>query len=308
MPKRGPLLVGAFGITLLCASLLDVPVGSVIDPSSIEAVRFEDGRTGFAANPGRLARLLRSDGLEAPQASSLRLFEDRLALGPAHSLHADIQALGKGRYSHWGDAIYFSASDNSDPRTNGRAYRYEDRGRLPAAFLILGALCAGGSLVWAVRHRIAELLRRTALRARPLLRDPGARARAALASPYRRVASEVGSRAIALLLLLLGIALLFATLVGAPVRGTIDRSSITTMSFADGTTAFVARPSHAPEYIRSDHTGAPDASKLRLFENGRPLGPRTPKPRILNPQGRPFDLPKTGSITPKNPGSLYGEK
>jgi hypothetical protein len=27
-----------------------------------------------------------------------------------------------GRFSHWGDGLHFSASDNSDPRTNGRSY------------------------------------------------------------------------------------------------------------------------------------------------------------------------------------------
>ena len=31
---------------------------------------------------------------------------------------------GKGRYSHWGArSLWFSTSDNSDPRTNGREYK-----------------------------------------------------------------------------------------------------------------------------------------------------------------------------------------
>lgn len=55
-------------------------------------------------------------------ASALRLFEDGRELGPAHASHSDIRQLGAGRYSHWGNQLYFSTSDNSDPRTNGRRY------------------------------------------------------------------------------------------------------------------------------------------------------------------------------------------
>jgi len=56
--------------------------------------------------------------------SDLVLLEDGKTLGPAHSSHASIRTDGKGRYSHWGSrSLYFSASDNSDPRKNGREYR-----------------------------------------------------------------------------------------------------------------------------------------------------------------------------------------
>ncbi len=54
--------------------------------------------------------------------SAITLFEDGLPLGPAHASHDDIRTLGKGRYSHWGEALYFSASDDTDPNTNGRVY------------------------------------------------------------------------------------------------------------------------------------------------------------------------------------------
>lgn len=55
--------------------------------------------------------------------STLRLFEDGTELGPAHAPHGAIRDHGKGMFSHWGDQILFSASDNSDPRTNGRQYQ-----------------------------------------------------------------------------------------------------------------------------------------------------------------------------------------
>src|SRR5262249_22979204 len=52
-----------------------------------------------------------SDGLGAPTASKLQLFEDGRLLGPAHALHEDIRQKGGGRYSHWGASLYFSSSD-----------------------------------------------------------------------------------------------------------------------------------------------------------------------------------------------------
>jgi hypothetical protein len=53
--------------------------------------------------------------------SSLRLTEGLHPLGPPHSLHQDIIEKGEGRFSNWNHRLIFSASDNSDPRTNGRA-------------------------------------------------------------------------------------------------------------------------------------------------------------------------------------------
>ncbi len=55
--------------------------------------------------------------------SGLLLFENGRPLGPAHALHEDIRRKGGGRYSHWTrGTLYFSTSDNTDPRTNGRVY------------------------------------------------------------------------------------------------------------------------------------------------------------------------------------------
>ena len=54
--------------------------------------------------------------------SEYQLFEDSCLLGPAEALHDDIRQHGGGRYSLWGRSVYFSASDNSDARYNGRTY------------------------------------------------------------------------------------------------------------------------------------------------------------------------------------------
>lgn len=56
---------------------------------------------------------------------TLRLFEDDRELGPARVAHVEIREQGNGRFSHWGEALYFSSSDNTDPRTNGRVYRWQ---------------------------------------------------------------------------------------------------------------------------------------------------------------------------------------
>ncbi|HVE89269.1 MAG TPA: hypothetical protein VNA44_06160 [Burkholderiaceae bacterium] len=76
-----------------------------------------------------------SDTNERPRQSSLRLFEDGVAIGAAHSVHQDIHQQGRGRFSHWqtatdarsSDTLIFSASDDSDPRNNGRSYGVQYR-------------------------------------------------------------------------------------------------------------------------------------------------------------------------------------
>jgi hypothetical protein len=55
-------------------------------------------------------------------ASRLILFENGRLLPNRTVMHSEIRERGEGRYSHWGSAIIFSASDNSDPNLNGRAY------------------------------------------------------------------------------------------------------------------------------------------------------------------------------------------
>ena len=67
-------------------------------------------------------RHLADDITPGNDSSPLFIFEDKQPLGLPHSLHADIVKFGAGRFSHWGQEILFSSSDNSDPRTNGRTY------------------------------------------------------------------------------------------------------------------------------------------------------------------------------------------
>lgn len=68
------------------------------------------------------------DSNSQPTISTLRVFEDGKELGAAHALHATIRGTGKGNFSHWGSSLIFSASDNTDPRRNGRKYTYTTGG------------------------------------------------------------------------------------------------------------------------------------------------------------------------------------
>lgn len=68
------------------------------------------------------ALVTQADSMTNQTQSNLVLFEDGLPLARAHSMHASIRDEGGGRYSHWQDYLLFSASDGSDPQTNGRQY------------------------------------------------------------------------------------------------------------------------------------------------------------------------------------------
>jgi hypothetical protein len=95
------------------------------------------------------------DTVSQPNRSHFALFESGHQLGPAHSLHQAISSEGHGRYSQWQNSLYFSSSDGSDPRTNGRAYTYAERlfvplwasGPLAILGLLLGWLGAKSIVV-----------------------------------------------------------------------------------------------------------------------------------------------------------------
>lgn len=80
---------------------------------------------GFAyaiSMPAELAPMA-DDGADHMR-SRVMVFENGQPLGIAHCMHDAIRNHGAGRFSHWGGDLVFSASDNSDPNTNGRTYEY----------------------------------------------------------------------------------------------------------------------------------------------------------------------------------------
>jgi hypothetical protein len=53
------------------------------------------------------------------------VYENGIPLAAPNSLHQAIKEDGNGGYSIWNGSLYFSSSDNTDPRTNGRKYELE---------------------------------------------------------------------------------------------------------------------------------------------------------------------------------------
>lgn len=69
-----------------------------------------------------------------PTKSQLLLFEDGIPIKPLQfqPAHDDYTTLGittgNGNYRLWGNTLYLTASDNTDPRTNGRTYSFATAG------------------------------------------------------------------------------------------------------------------------------------------------------------------------------------
>jgi predicted dehydrogenase len=83
---------------------------------------------------------------DAEGRARLVLREDGRALGPANAMEADIRAEGAGHYAVWPDAVCFSASDSSDPNSNGRSYLLTAR---PAAALPALEMAEAPLAAWA---------------------------------------------------------------------------------------------------------------------------------------------------------------
>jgi hypothetical protein len=122
--QRAALLLAAAMLSVGVAAGQATQTEGTIDPAGIVA---EQGHCYTVA----VSAPIKPDTPAAARASCLRLFEDDRELGPGHSGHQAIRDTGRGRFSHWSgnpdgepQILYFSASDNSDPRENGRAYRW----------------------------------------------------------------------------------------------------------------------------------------------------------------------------------------
>jgi hypothetical protein len=151
-PLRHGLAYLLIGLAPVAFAVRGVNEPHLISPTSISHV---EGVSYIAAiPPSPFAPVLdaAADDLSHLQRSSARLFEDARELRPAHAAPVGIAAVGKGRFSHRTKALYLSASDNSDPRTNGRIYRLETVARLPmlvtAAWLLTLLLAAAVARFW----------------------------------------------------------------------------------------------------------------------------------------------------------------
>jgi len=119
------LLVIMWTVSLAAVLILWLPINGLSDmfyqhlPITIQDVQPSGyGGYGYWISMGT-ERFSQNENYQSPA----QLFEDGQPLGPGNAAHADIGTLGGGRFSLWKDGfLYFSASDNSDPRTNGRQY------------------------------------------------------------------------------------------------------------------------------------------------------------------------------------------
>ncbi len=133
------LLLGT--VLMAAAVFFGVPAEFRLDPTRIKVELENAYLAPLPKLPWPL--VVAKDGPETPRASRTRLFEDGRPLGPAHTVHASIRSAGRGRYSHWQEHLYFSSSDNSDPRKNGRRYVAAVRVRLSPQILLVGLFGLG---------------------------------------------------------------------------------------------------------------------------------------------------------------------
>jgi hypothetical protein len=111
-------------LALACLAVICLPPPAF--ETTITMATPESGYAWVASLPKTFPRMLRplyriSKG-DIDGDRSTKLTENGRPLGPGGALHDDIRQMGQGRYSHWGNSLYFAASDNSNPNTNGRRY------------------------------------------------------------------------------------------------------------------------------------------------------------------------------------------
>jgi lysophospholipase L1-like esterase len=129
----GVVIVGMIAANIWCW-IVHPPGASFLQEFSLPKPYLHE--TGFAFI-GKIVLDIPSD-MEEPQASTVEIYEDDHLLGPPHTMHDAIRRAGAGSYSHWGQGLYFSTSDNSDPNSNGRQYTVRYWSNLPSpVYLVL---------------------------------------------------------------------------------------------------------------------------------------------------------------------------
>ena len=123
---------------------------------AITNVQHQEGLNYYAALP--------PDPYVVPRLRAERLYEgDRPSPFPMVPGYGVIATSGQGRFTITGNTLFFSATDNSDPRTNGRTYTLRRPLSLPPPLLAglwAAALLAAAALVWLYPHAVTLLLTR----------------------------------------------------------------------------------------------------------------------------------------------------
>ena len=134
-----PRIVAMVGVLLVCASVLSwtrffsIPVS--VSPTRVAVDQGRSYLLSFEPQPIYVTVFL--------DRGAAWLSEDGHRLGPPKNSYEWVREKGEGSYYvHEGRAAYFSSSDNSDPRANGRAYVLHLPVTLPFLLFLAGAtLC-----------------------------------------------------------------------------------------------------------------------------------------------------------------------
>jgi hypothetical protein len=156
----GLLLIGL----ALFLRVLERPAEWVIPADEIAHT---DGRAWIVNVQDRLDWPWQAQGGDPydPFRSDLQLFEEGRRLEPHRAALEVIRTSGGGAYTHWGRRLWFSSSDGTDPRSNGREYRVSFTAHL--APRLLRRLAGAGSvllafglvgLLWGYRREVARRL------------------------------------------------------------------------------------------------------------------------------------------------------
>lgn len=162
------VLAGLVTLSLSLAGALAPRFTAVVLPAALSA----DGGHAFVFSPHFVAHwpyAVPSHPGDTLAPGDVGVTEDGRTIGALDPAHADIRERGGGLYNIWDGALWFSPSDDSDPRTNGRRYRMTIKGRLDPALSIarrwsigLFAVLAAFRIMAAGAARVAGPLRRAA--------------------------------------------------------------------------------------------------------------------------------------------------
>lgn len=184
----GLIALTAFAVAalVLWAWAVGLPWRLRVDAAEIKP---DQGYAYIIATGTQWPLILVADGEGRPDVSTLQVFENGRPLGPAHVSHDAVRQTGQGKFSHWNHAVWFSASDNSDPRANRRDYelrstvRMDGRGAIVLAGLGL-ALAALAVAAQALGRRLPRPFAGLRLTAGAAAPDPSARRWGVLLVPF----------------------------------------------------------------------------------------------------------------------------
>ena len=165
-------LAALLALVLSTAAALAPRLGADLAPAGVSS----DGGHAYTVSPGLAVRwpyVVPSHPAFSIAPGDASVTEDGRPIGALQPDHAVIRDRGGGLYNLWEGSLWFSPSDDSDPRGNGRHYRLDVRAQLDPVLssvrrwsLGLFAVLAGFRLATAVAVRVVP----------PLLRAAGAAA------------------------------------------------------------------------------------------------------------------------------------